>query len=90
MKLEYGSFNVLNPTAIHRQLLYLTTVHIVIPQKVERDLHGITTDDRMLMYIALLFLMCYRVAVVGQAEQDGHGDIQSGINLCPVGHALKG
>ncbi|KAE8363080.1 hypothetical protein BDV27DRAFT_146390 [Aspergillus caelatus] len=90
MKLDHGSSHVLNLTAIRRQLLYITTIHIVIPQKAERDLHGITTDDRILMHIALLFLMRYRVAIVGQAEQDGHGDIQSGMTLRPVRHALSG
>ncbi|OGM43927.1 hypothetical protein ABOM_005977 [Aspergillus bombycis] len=82
--------HVTNVVAIRRQLECLTTIHIVIPQELERISHSITTDVRALKYITLLFLIRYRVAVVGQAEQAGHWDVRAEMALEPVRDALRG
>ncbi|GAB1208893.1 hypothetical protein APSETT445_007658 [Aspergillus pseudonomiae] len=90
MKSGRLSSHVANLVAIRRQLESLSTVHIVIPQELERISQHITTDVRALKYIALIFLMRYRVAVVGQAEQDGNWDVRAEMALEPVRDALRG
>ncbi|KAB8220525.1 hypothetical protein BDV33DRAFT_203380 [Aspergillus novoparasiticus] len=88
--LMHDTSHFFNLIDIRRQLSYLTTVHIVIPPKGERISQRIMTDAETLKFIALFFLMRYRVAVVGQAEQDGCWDIESGQALYSVRNALRG
>ncbi|KAE8382796.1 hypothetical protein BDV26DRAFT_209266 [Aspergillus bertholletiae] len=90
MDLERVSSHVLNVVAIRRQLGNHSTVHIVIPQRLKRISLNITTDARALKYIALLFLMRYRIAVVGQAEQDGHWDVEAERAVDPVKACAEG
>ncbi|KAE8321755.1 hypothetical protein BDV39DRAFT_185242 [Aspergillus sergii] len=88
--LMHDTSHFFNLIDIRRQLSYLTTVHIVIPPRGERISQRIMTDAEILKFIALFFLMRYRVAVVGQAEQDGCWDIESGQGLYSVRSALRG